>query len=43
MFQNLLKFILEGKWIVWTISYTLSRAKSNGTIHFVLSIKLSEP
>ena len=33
-------FILEGKWTVGGFSYTLSRAKSNGIIHFVLSLKL---
>ena len=26
-----------------TISYTLNRAKSNGGINFVLSLKLEEP
>ena len=33
----------EGKWTFRIISYTLSRAKSNGTIHFVLSLKYGEP
>ena len=37
------KFTLEGKWSFSIISYTLSHAKSNGTIHFVLSLKLGEP
>ena len=36
-------FILESKWTVEGFSYTLSRDKSNGTIHFVLSLKLGEP
>ena len=36
-------FILKGKWSFLIISYTPSRTKSNGTIHFVLSLKLAEP
>ena len=35
--NNYIKFILEGKWTFGVISYTLSHAKSNETIHFVLS------
>ena len=34
------KFILVGKLTFKIIFYTLSCAKSNGTIHFVLSLKL---
>ena len=32
-FKKNLKFLLEGKWTFGIIPYTLSRAKSNGTIH----------
>ena len=38
--KNYVKFILEGKWTFGIISYTLSHAKSNGSINFVLSLKL---
>ena len=41
--KTFVKFILEGKWSFGIISYTLSRAKSNGTIHFVLSLKFGDP
>ena len=41
--KSSIKFILEGKWNFGIISYTLSRAKSNGSINFVLSLKLAEP
>ena len=43
MLQKKLTFILEGKLTFGIISYTLDCAKSNGIIHFVLSLKLAEP
>ena len=39
--KNYIKSILEGKWTFVIISYTLSCAKSNGSIHFVLYVKLA--
>ena len=36
--KNFIKSILDGNELL-VVSYTLSRAKSNGTIHFVLSLK----
>ena len=38
--KNYIKFIFEYKWTTNIESYTLSRAKSNGIVHFVLSLKL---
>ena len=38
-----LKFILEDKWTFGIIFFTLSTTKSNGTIHFVMPLKLAEP